>query len=297
VTERKPLVTRTDAKADGPGSSLEATDSAAERIVREHFRHVSTSWGTRYARPQQKISDQDLLLRRENVHRLLGPIRDAAAVGARLRILDVGCGTGDVLDGVPRDRVQVIGIDFVLGMVRDAASTHPDDAFVAGNAAAIPLAPRSQDVVVCLGVLEYVPDPAAVLASIRGVLRPGGHLIVSFPNRGSAFRLLSRFESRCERALFGLFHALGGRSRDDNRPRYRHRQWTVGGARHLVVAAGFEVDRIFFNTFGLWGRGGTWGPNLAFSEWMSRRCFAESPVSIFLATTMVVGATRTAADR
>lgn len=290
-------MTQHHTKPDGLGSSPDATRSAGERIVREHFRRASTSWGSRYNRPRRRISDQDLLLRRENVHRLVGTIRDACAAGTRLRILDVGCGTGDVLDGIPRNRVRVTGIDLVLDMVRGAATSHPDDVFVTANAEAIPLVPGSQDVVVCLGVLEYVPDPAAVLASIREVLRPGGHLIVSFPNRGSVSRLVSRLESRCERALFALFHALGGRGRHDDRPPYRHKQWTVAGARRLLAAAGFEVDRIFFNTFGLWGRAGTWAPNLAFSEWMSRHCFAESPVSTWLATTMVVGAARTAADR
>jgi ubiquinone/menaquinone biosynthesis C-methylase UbiE len=165
------------------------------------------------------------------------------------------------------------------------------------SAAAIPLAAGSQDVVVCIGVLEYVPDPSAVLASIRRVLRPGGHLIVSFPNRQSAFRLLSRLESRCVRALFTMVHALGGRRRDDDRPGYRHTQWTTAGARHLLAAAGFQVDRIFFNTFGLWGHAGTWQPNLAFSEWMSRRWFAESPVSTWLATTMVARSVRIGSER
>jgi SAM-dependent methyltransferase len=270
---------------------------ATEEKVRAHFRTASTAWGSRYAGPPRKMSDQDLLLRRENVHRLLREIL-AAANGARgpLRILDVGCGTGDVLDGIPRTRVRVTGIDFVREMVATAARGHPDDRFVVGDAASLPVAAESIDVVVCLGVLEYLPGPATALASIHRTLRGGGSLIVSFPNRGSLFRKISAIERRGERALLRLREALRPRRRPSG-PAYRHTAWSVRGAQNLLAAADFEVQEILFNTFGLWGRPGTRRPNLAFSEWMSRRFFRESPLAAWLAYTMVVRAVKPSALR
>ena len=41
--------------------------------------------------------------------------------------------------------------------------------------------PQSFDAVLCLDVLEHVPDPPAVIASLARRLRPGGFLIVSAP--------------------------------------------------------------------------------------------------------------------
>jgi SAM-dependent methyltransferase len=269
---------------------------AADEKVRAHFKTASMAWGSRYAGRPRKISDQDLLLRRENVHRLLREIM-AAENGAwePLRVLDVGCGTGDILDGIPRTRVRVTGIDFVPEMVAAAARGHPDDRFVVGDATRLPVALESADVVVCPGVLEYLPDPLAALASIHQALRAGGSLIVSFPNRDSLFRTLSAIEIRGERAALRVRDALRGRRRP-RWPAYRHTQWSVEGARTLLAAAGFEVQEILFNTFGVWGRPGTWRPTLAFSEWMSHRFFRESPVAARLAHTMVVRAVKPSAS-
>jgi SAM-dependent methyltransferase len=270
---------------------------ARDDNIRHHFKTVSTAWGTRYRGRPRKISDQDLLLRRENVHRLLAPLLAAHATSAPLRVIDVGCGTGDVLDGVGRHLVRVTGVDFVVEMVAAAARTHLDDRFVVGDAARLPLGAASADAVVCLGVLEYLPDPAAVLASIGQTLRPGGTLIVSFPNRLSLFRRLSALEARCERVAIRLRDIVrGGRRASPEGPAYLHAQWSVAGARRLLQAAGFRVDEIMFNTFGLWGRPGKWRPNIAFSERMSRRFFRESPVSAWLAQTMVVRARKPAGE-
>ena len=46
----------------------------------------------------------------------------------------------------------------------------------------LPLAPSSFDMVLCTQVLEYVPDPAAVIAEIYRVLKPGGLLFLSAPS-------------------------------------------------------------------------------------------------------------------
>jgi len=45
----------------------------------------------------------------------------------------------------------------------------------------IPLASQCFDLVICTQVLEYVPEPAAVVAEMRRVLKPGGCLIMSAP--------------------------------------------------------------------------------------------------------------------
>lgn len=267
----------------------------ADDIVREHFKTASGGWGTRYRGRPRKLSDQDLLLRRDNAHRLLRPLLESRTLGARLQVFDIGCGSGDVLDGIPRDLICVTGVDFVAEMVAAAARSHPHDRFVVADGANLPFEADSADIVVSLGVLEYVPDPAALLRSVHRVLRPGGRLIVSFPNRTSALRLASRMEARCTGALIVALDALRGRRlREDLWPRYRHTQWSVGGARRIVTATGFSVDCVLFNTFGLWGHIGTLRPNLALSEWMSRRFYHQSFLSAALATTMVVRAAKPA---
>jgi SAM-dependent methyltransferase len=60
---------------------------------------------------------------------------------------------------------------------------------IVGDARAMPLSDSCVDVVLITQVLEHVPDPVAVIAEIRRVLKPGGTLLLSvpsvFPQHGS----------------------------------------------------------------------------------------------------------------
>jgi SAM-dependent methyltransferase len=53
----------------------------------------------------------------------------------------------------------------------------------------LPYADGTFDVVVAMGVLEYLSDYGAALAEIRRVLRRGGHVILTVPNRASAYHV------------------------------------------------------------------------------------------------------------
>jgi SAM-dependent methyltransferase len=259
--------------------------------VRRHFQAVSSAWGSRYENPPRKMSDLDLLLRRESVHHFLRPIVEGGA--DRIRILDLGCGSGDVLDGLPIGASCIVNLDIVPEMVSAAAARKPGGHFAVADAANIPLAEARLDVVTCLGVLEYVPDPARVLRAIHEVLRPGGHLVVSFPNKKSWFRTLSKLESWMERTALSFRDTLRpDRPERTRRPGYRHAQWSVGEARRLLKGCGFDVLDVRFNTFGPWGRSGRTQTVLRFSAWMSRRFAAESWVSTHLGCTMVFFARR-----
>jgi SAM-dependent methyltransferase len=52
----------------------------------------------------------------------------------------------------------------------------------ASDASALPLADGSVDLVLSLELVEHVPEPAAVLAEIARVLKPGGTVILSVPS-------------------------------------------------------------------------------------------------------------------
>lgn len=53
---------------------------------------------------------------------------------------------------------------------------------VVGRGEQIPLADASFDLAICTQMLEYVPEPAAVIAEIHRVLKPGGCLMLSVPS-------------------------------------------------------------------------------------------------------------------
>jgi SAM-dependent methyltransferase len=122
-------------------------------------------------------------------HQLYGPFTrqflTAAGVTAGMKVLDVGSGAGDVALLVAElvgPQGRVVGVDtnaeiLVVARARVEAAGWTTVAFRAGDVMALEL-DRDFDAVVGRWVLQYTPDPAALLRRARGWLRPGG--IVAF---------------------------------------------------------------------------------------------------------------------
>jgi SAM-dependent methyltransferase len=98
-------------------------------------------------------------------------------------VLEAGCGEGygaDLLAGVAR---KVIALDYDQLTAAHVARTYPRVLTVRGNLATLPLADESVDVVANLQVIEHLWDQHGFLVECRRVLRPGGRLLVTTPNR------------------------------------------------------------------------------------------------------------------
>ncbi len=98
------------------------------------------------------------------------------------RLLDVGCGRGDLGTWFLRRGWRVVGVEPSVAACA-LARTRGLDAR-AGTLAEAALAPGSFDAVVFRQSLEHVPDPAADLARAHAALRVGGLLAISVPNFG-----------------------------------------------------------------------------------------------------------------
>ncbi len=125
---------------------------------------------------------QFLLGRRVRLLRELAP-------DTRGHVVDFGCGNGaqTVLLAAFCDRVTGVDVDPVfLADFRARITAAGLQGQVRAEVLAdgrIPLPDGGADVVTSFTVLEHVPDEAAALAEMRRVLRPGGRLVVSVPNR------------------------------------------------------------------------------------------------------------------
>jgi SAM-dependent methyltransferase len=103
---------------------------------------------------------------------------DLLGVAPRARWLDIGCGSG-ALTGTVVDRADpaaVTGVDPSDAFVGAARARVPDPRarFAVGDAASLPLADASVDVVVSGLVLNFIRDPAGALREMRRVSVPGG---------------------------------------------------------------------------------------------------------------------------
>ncbi|MCX4551557.1 methyltransferase domain-containing protein [Streptomyces sp. NBC_01387] len=107
-------------------------------------------------------------------------------VGQRLRILDVGTGQGTQALRLARAGHTVTGLEsdpVMLKVARDALATEPEGIRERvrlldgdGRETGAHFLPGSFDVVLCHGVLMYVPEPDGMLAGLARMLAPGGLL-------------------------------------------------------------------------------------------------------------------------
>jgi SAM-dependent methyltransferase len=98
-------------------------------------------------------------------------------------LLEAGCGEGYGANLLAADARRVIALDYDPTTVAHVARAYPGVAVVRGNLAALPLCSSTVDVVANLQVIEHLWDQAGFLRECRRVLRPGGRLLVTTPNR------------------------------------------------------------------------------------------------------------------
>jgi len=100
------------------------------------------------------------------------------------RVLDLCCGTGDVVFAARRDGAAVVGLDFTEAMLaialrRRTAGEGDDGAqFVQGDALRLPFADASFDAITIGYGVRNMADIEAGLREMLRVLRPGGRLVV-----------------------------------------------------------------------------------------------------------------------
>ncbi|GGU71419.1 methyltransferase [Lentzea flava] len=98
-------------------------------------------------------------------------------------VLEAGCGEGYGAQLIRTVARRVIALDYDELTSHHVARAYPQLDVLRGNLATLPLRDASVDVVANLQVIEHLWDQEGFLAECRRVLRPGGTLIVTTPNR------------------------------------------------------------------------------------------------------------------
>lgn len=116
-------------------------------------------------------------------------------------ILDAGCGNGRDFGLLLSHTNRIVGIDFSLEMVKGAKSkidrltNERKAAVLTGDVTRLPFRDNSFDLITCSEVLEHVPNWLQAVVEFQRVLKPGGDLIISTPNKYSIYGL-TRYTAR-----------------------------------------------------------------------------------------------------
>lgn len=229
--------------------------------------HYTETYYAGGARPDEDLFEA---VSREGVE---ARVRDLSArLGGPGRLLDVGCGTGMLVEAAAAAGWDARGVEVSARAaeharrargVNVATGTLSDAAFPA----------HAFDAVTLIHVIEHVPDPAGVLTEIRRVLRPGGILRVAAPNASGLLY-----------AACNVMHRATGRYGKDKFscslcPPSHLFAWDSDAMRGLLTRAGFVVEEVVitgkgdpaFYPVARWSEMGRAWPALRALEWLGRR--------------------------
>jgi SAM-dependent methyltransferase len=155
-------------------------------------------------------------------------VAERAAIGPGTRVLDLGCGSGELLALCAGRGAAVAGIDAAAPMIAVARERLPDADLRVGAIEDLPWGDTAFDVAVAINSVQYAEDRGRALAEARRVTRPGG--LVAVCAWGA--------DESCEVEAVAI--ALEGLASPEPPPRGR-RLGEHGVLEGLLPAAGLEI--------------------------------------------------------
>lgn len=101
------------------------------------------------------------------------------AIGPECRLLDVGCGSGELLALAASAGAAVAGLDPSAAMIAIAATRAPGADLRRGHAESLPWPDDSFDVVTAVNALQFADDTIEALGGFARVTRPGGLIAIA----------------------------------------------------------------------------------------------------------------------
>lgn len=95
------------------------------------------------------------------------------------KVLDLGCGTGDLANVIHELNADIVGIDYSENMIQQAQDKYPHIPFYVMDATRLPYV-NEFNAVFSNATLHWIKTPETVLQSIYQSLKTGGRLVIEF---------------------------------------------------------------------------------------------------------------------
>jgi len=156
---------------ESEATTLADARSLEREIMNEQaavYRDLTAAWGLNYRYE-----------RAEFIEWVLAKLRDSGAQPNQLRFLDVGCGTGELLELLHESGcTHLAGLDLAEEMLSQARRFVPDADLFLGTVEDHPFEDNGFDVVIAAFTVHHLFDPEAFFRMVRDVLRPGGWFFI-----------------------------------------------------------------------------------------------------------------------
>jgi len=136
-------------------------------------------------------------------------------------LLDIGCGNGSFISAAKRKGYDVSGIDFDEDAIKIARRSGLENVWAISLEEFIQQGGQKYDVITFFEVLEHLDNPMAFLLSVKKLLKPGGYVALSLPNRLRWPRVVN---------LAGI-----------DLPPHHLSRWDGPSLRYFLQRAGFEI--------------------------------------------------------
>ena len=130
-------------------------------------------------------SDFDQIMNHYDLQRRLEVVFDQLLAGKNLqglKLLDAGCGTGYFSRRAVGTGAEVTSVDIGVNLLKEARKKGLSQT-VASDVTRLGFADETFDVVVSSECIEHTPSPETAVSELVRVLRPGGTLVLTCPNR------------------------------------------------------------------------------------------------------------------
>lgn len=240
-------------------------DNPRKDIIKGHFSKRSKYWDSLYndTDGKQTFTKFELRRRKEIVFNFIEKSNSENIN----RVLDLGCGAGHYLAQLYSMGFECFGADIseeMLKITRKKFISNQIDNVILINSGCdkLPVESNYFDLIICIGVLEYLDNEKRALLEMKRIIKPGGFVIVTFPNFYKLRNLLNPYYYII-RIWTYLFSKKSAQSRQDNSSKNVEidfnkstvNRYRLSKVKKIVSNSGFSIIEIrgyCFGPFSIW---------------------------------------------